>query len=175
MRRWRDDAEYRLLVKCDDAMIDAFVVLRIETFPCNSPRAEILCFFHSFGDRHSPTDFLRARHGPTVFLARLEFRADVELFHRSQLRARFRGFRGGEVQAANEGWGRESASFEGEAKKYGFGSFAVPSGRTSPRRPTASGRSARRRWCSPPGRGRRTWEARAQPSSCSRASPTRAA
>lgn len=171
MRRWRDDAEYRLLVKCDDAMIDAFV--RIETFPKLAARRNPLLL--SFGDRHPPPDFLRARHGPTVFLARLEFRADVELFHRSQLRARFRGFRGGEVQAANEGWGRESASFEGEAKKYGFGSFAVPSGRTSPRRPTASGRSARRRWCSPPGRGRRTWEARAQPSSCSRASPTRAA
>jgi hypothetical protein len=169
VRRWRDDAVYRLLVKCDDAMIDAFV--RIETFPKLAARRSPLLL--SFGDRHPPTDFLRARHGPTVFLARLEFRADVELFHRSQLRARFRGFRGGEVQTANEGWGRESASFEGEAKKYGFGSFAVPSGRTSPRRPTASGRSARRRWCSPPGRGRRTWQARAQPSSCSRASPTR--
>ena len=70
-----------------------------------------------FGDRHPPPDLLRARHGPTVLLARFEFRADVQPFHRSELRARFRRFRRGEVQAANEGRGRVSASFEGEAKK----------------------------------------------------------
>ena len=70
-----------------------------------------------FGDRHPPPDLLRARHGPTVLLARFEFRADVQPFHRSELRARFRGFRRGEVQAANEGRGRVSASFRGRGEK----------------------------------------------------------